>query len=131
MNSHYHFVVWIDHHQARIFSFDAERFDSTVVHSGNPNQHLHHKANTIGSGHAPEDQPFYDEVAKALAKAGAILVMGPAGAKTEFMKHIEKREPKLLPIISAVERADHPSDAEIVAHARQFFKTDDLMHPQK
>jgi stalled ribosome rescue protein Dom34 len=131
MNRHFHYAVWIDHQQARILSFDAQSVDSTVVHAHDAHQHLRHKANTIGSGHAPEDQHYYEAVAQALAKAGAVLVMGPANAKTEFMKHIEKHEPKLVSIVSAAEKADHMTDPEIVAHARQFFKIDDRMHPQK
>ena len=46
------------------------------------------------------------------------------------MKHIEKHEPKLMKTILGVETVDHPSDAQLVALARKYFKTADRMLPQ-
>ena len=36
-----------------------------------------------------------------------------------------------MKIIAGVETVDHPSDAQLVAYARHYFKTEDLMLPQK
>ncbi|HLL27544.1 MAG TPA: translational machinery protein [Xanthobacteraceae bacterium] len=121
MEAHYHMAVWIDHHEARVFGLNAERYDRVLVRPRNAAEHLHHKANTTGSGRTPEDQEFYRDVAKAIASAGAVLVMGPASAKTEFLKHLEKHEPNLLPKIAGVEGADHMTDGEVVARARKHF----------
>jgi len=55
MTTHFHAVVWIDHHEARVFHFSRTEVDSLVLHPNNPTQHIHHKANSIGSGHAAED----------------------------------------------------------------------------
>jgi len=33
--------------------------------------------------------------------------------------------------IVGVETVDHPSDRQLVAHARRYFKADDRMLPQK
>jgi stalled ribosome rescue protein Dom34 len=128
---HYHAVVWIDHHEARVFHFGPTDVERLVVHPNNPTRHIHHKANSIGSGHALEDQQFLHAVAESIADAGAILVAGPANAKTELIKHIHQHDPKLMNAIAGVETVDHPSDAQLVAYARKYLKVTDRMQPQK
>ena len=130
MTSHYHAVVWIDHHEARVFHFDREDAERLVIHPDNPTQHIHHKANTIGSGHASEDQDFLHRVAAAVADAGAILITGPAGEKTELVKHMERHDPLVAKRIAGVESVDHPSDKSLVAHARAYFKDDHQKQPR-
>jgi hypothetical protein len=38
-------------------------------------------------------------------------------------------DPKLMKIIAGVETVDHPSDAQLVAHARKYLKVTDRMQP--
>jgi hypothetical protein len=130
MSGHYHAVVWIDHHEARIFHFNVSDIDRLVLHPHNPTRHIHHKANTIGSGHAAEDHAYLQQVAEAIADAGAILVAGPANAKTELIKHIERHLPGLRAKIAGVETMDHPTDGELVAHARTYFASDHQKPPR-
>ena len=54
--------------------------------------------------------------------AGEILIIGPASAKTELAKYLREKHPEVGQRIVAVEAADHPSDREIVAYAKQHFK---------
>jgi stalled ribosome rescue protein Dom34 len=122
MPTHFHAVVWIDHSQARIFHLGLSGSDEVTLHPHLPTRHLHHKANAIGSGHAAPETAFFAEVAKALADAGEILIIGPASAKTELASHIRAHAPDLAKRIAAVEPADHPSDNEIVAYAKRHFK---------
>ena len=42
---HYHAVIWIDHHEARIFHFNPNESAELVLHPDNPTRHIHHKAN--------------------------------------------------------------------------------------
>jgi stalled ribosome rescue protein Dom34 len=128
---HHHAVVWIDHHEARVFHFSPDEVDRLVLHPDNPTKHIHHKANSIGSGHAAEDQNFLQAVTQSVADASAILITGPTNAKTELIKHIHNHAPKLMNAIAGVETVDHPSDGQLVAHARKYFKVADLMTPQK
>ena len=130
MQSHYHAVVWIDHRQARIFHFNAIGAEELTVHPDNPIVNLHHKANSIGSGHTSEDQTFLENVAKSLADAGAVLIVGPANAKIELVKHIKRVHPRMAIKIEGVETVDHPTDGELVAYARNYLKSADLMRPQ-
>jgi hypothetical protein len=130
MTNHYHALVWIDHRVAKVFHFNAEDSYRETVNSSHPQQNLHHKANSIDSGHAPVDHDYLERVAKAIATAGAILIVGPASAKTELFKHIQHLHPPIAAKISAVETIDHPSDGALLAHGRRFFKADDRMRPQ-
>lgn len=130
MTNPYHALIWIDHHQAKIFHFDASGSDREVVRSSNPHLHLHHKANSPDSGHAVLDIHFMSQVADALASAGAILITGPAGAKTELASYIRRTRPDLARRISGVEAVDHPTDGQLVAFARAFFEKDDRIHSQ-
>lgn len=127
---HFHAVVWIDHHEARIFFFNRSEADEIVVRPRDPVRNIHHKANTIGSSHAPEDPDFFQHVTDALADAGAILIIGPANEKLALISHIDRRAPGLKPKIRGVETVDHPTDGEILALARRFFK-DDYMEPPR
>jgi len=71
---HFHAVVWIDHHEARVFHFSPTDVEKLVLHPDHPTRHIHHKANSIGSGHASEDHAFLQAVAQSIADAGAVLI---------------------------------------------------------
>jgi stalled ribosome rescue protein Dom34 len=130
ITEHYHVLVWIDHREARVFQFDASEVERTRIRSDHARQHIHHKANARGSGHAGADKDFLQRVTAALSHAGSILVTGPASAKAELVEHIRQTQPRLAERITGVETLDHPSDGELLALGRSFFKADDRMHPQ-
>ena len=127
MSNHFHAMVWIDHREAKVFHFNATESELAVIHSTHPDQHLHHKANSGDSGHAPVDKDYLRHVTAELANAGAILITGPAGAKTELSVYIKDHVPALVPKISGVETLDHPTDGVLLAHGRKFFRADDRM----
>ena len=131
MNTHhYHAVVWIDHREARVFHVTPTEVERLVLHPDHPTRHIHHKANSIGSGHAPEDHAYLQAVSESIADAGAVLITGPANEKTELVRHIREHDPKLAGAIAGVETVDHPSDGQLVAYARKHFKATDRMLPQ-
>lgn len=127
MTEHYHAIVWIDHREAKIFHFNSTDVEKVVIPSHVANHHLHHKANTIGSGHLGVDKEFYQRVTAALSHTGALLIVGPANAKTELKNYISQHNPGLANRVSGVETLDHPTDGALVALARKFFKADDRM----
>ena len=114
-----------------MFHFNADDVERAVLHPQHPTRHIRHKANSTGSGHSAEDQDFFHSVVRAIGTAGAVLIGGPANAKHELFKHIQRHAPQLLPRIAAVETLDHPSDGELVAHARKYFRAEDRMAPQR
>src|SRR5271154_6783575 len=77
--------------------------------------------------HGTADQHFFDDVAQALSGAHEILVIGPAQTKQEFVAYLRDKHPPLGKAIIAVENADHPTDAEVLAYARKHFKSLDRM----
>src|SRR5687768_11859496 len=93
MANHLHVLIWIDHQIAKVFHLDADHSETTVVHSTRPHRHLHHKANSDDSGHAPTDSAFFERVAAAVATAQFILITGPASARTELHRYLESRHP--------------------------------------
>lgn len=122
MPTHFHAIVWIDHSQAKIFHIGLSGEDELILLPHMATRHLHHKANSIGSGHVGFDKEFFAQVLNAISDAGEILIIGPAGAKTELAKYLREQHPKIGDHIVAVEAADHPSDHEIVAYAKKHFK---------
>lgn len=126
-----HAAVWIDHNEAKIFFVDAETFDATTIHA--PHHHVRrHPAGPAASeastkSHPAEEQRFFHEVATALAGAQEVLVVGPASAKLEFMTHVKKHDHAVALKVVGVEPADHPTDGQLVAYVRRYFRAADRM----
>lgn len=129
---HFHAVVWLDHREAKIYEFNPDDVQKFVIHAqGEPARHIHHKAGSIGAGHAKEDEHYYHEIAQALAPVGEALLVGPGTAKSALMKHLHAHDPRTAAKIVGVENADHPTDGEIVTFARKYFKAKAHMLPQR
>ena len=125
--AHFHAVVWLDHSQARVFHFSRDDVERLVAHASHANPHQHHKRGSIGSGHAPEDREYFEHVAGLLKGAGEILVAGPGNAKLELVKYLEKHHHELAAKVVGVETLDHPTDGQLLAHARKYFAAKDNM----
>ena len=81
MADHFHAVVWIDHAQARVFHFNVEEADKTVIRPDHAVRDIHHGEKRTGHRVA-DDRAFFEKVAEAIADAGAILIVGPARRRT-------------------------------------------------
>ncbi|MSP47930.1 MAG: translational machinery protein [Alphaproteobacteria bacterium] len=133
--THYHAVVWLDHQKAKIIHFNADQAEAEKVAAHGPNhlihnQHHEHQAGFRDGRKTPVDRHYYEAIVAALSDAKAWLVVGPGGAKQEFAKHVAEHAPGLKDRMVGVETADHPSDAQVVDHARRFFKAADRMRSQ-
>ena len=122
MTAHNHAVVLIDHRIARIFFIGLTGTDEVVVHSRHAGEHLHHKANVIGSGHVAEDHEFLNNVGDKIDAAGEVLVIGPAGEKVALVKYLESHRPDVARKVVKVETVDHLTDKEIAAYGMHHFK---------
>jgi hypothetical protein len=125
MTSHLRAVIWIDHAQARVIRFDRETSSTHVIRPEGGTPHLHHKANSIDSGHVAEDSAYLHAVGQVIAGVDAVLVTGPANAKLELMKHLTRHDPLLLGKVSGVQTVDHPTDGQLLDLARHHFKMAD------
>lgn len=120
-----HAAVWIDHNEAKIFHVDDETLDADVIR---PRKHLsRHPTQTAERSHPADEQHFFHEVAEAVESAREILVVGPGKAKLEFIKHVQKHDHALEPKIIGVETVDHPTDGQLVAFVRRYFRAADRM----
>jgi hypothetical protein len=127
--AHYHAAVWIDHTEARVFSLNRDSANEWWVKPHDSHVHVHHKAGKGDSGHAKPDQTYLHSVGEAIKDAGEILITGPGTARIELMHHLEKHDPQIAKKVVGVEPLDHPSDGELLAFARKFFKSADNLRP--
>lgn len=127
--SHYHALVWLDHSQAHVMHISPDDVEKSVVQPAKPPLHLHSRSGTLGAGRQAEDQDYYHAIAEALKGAREILVVGPAQAKLQLIKHIHAHDPAMANKIVGVETVDHPTDGQLVAYARKYFVAKDRMLP--
>ncbi len=120
-----HVVIWIDHKEAHINYFDATK--NELIKNNSSHTHLHHKANVIGSGNAPEDHQFFHKIISAVADISEILIIGPGSAKGELLKHAAIHDPIVAKKIVGIETVDHPTDGQITAYAKTYFKRVDKL----
>src|SRR5208282_2082302 len=126
MADHFHAVVWIDRAKARIFHFNVEAADKSVIRPDHAVRDIHHGAKRTGHRVA-EDHKYFEDVTKAIADAGAILILGPGEEKRELAKFIAERHPAIQTRIEGVESSDHPTDGELLDYARRYVKAADRM----
>jgi len=125
--SHYHAVVWLDHSEAHVMHISLDDVEKSIVHPAKPHSHLHAKSGTVGAGRQAEDKSYYHAIVEGLSGAQEILVVGPAQAKLQLIKHIHAHDQAMADKVVGVETIDHPSDAQLVAYARKYFVAKDRM----
>jgi hypothetical protein len=121
---HAHAVVWIDHLTAKVFPMGLAGVGEVVVHAHPSSNHLHHKANTIGSGRAEEDKGFLPDVAESLRFCRDILILGPGIEKTALLHYLQEHRKDLAAAELHAAASDHPTDREIIALGRRRFGLD-------
>ena len=125
--SHYHALVWIDHKEAHVMHISPDDVEKSVIHPHQPHHKLHSHAGTLGSGRAPESHDYYHQVVQALAGSQEILIVRPAQAKLQLIKHIHPHHPALVDKVLGVATVGHPSGGQLVGYARKYFLAKDQM----
>lgn len=116
--STFHAVVWMDHAEAHVVMFDREHVQAQRIKS---RSHHKHQGKT-------EDNPvFFNEIANALAGSHEVLLTGPGLARNQFRDWSEKHHAAMAKVIVDSVPTDHPTDPQLVALARQYFKKFDSM----
>ena len=116
--STFHAVVWMDHQEAHVVMFDREHVEAQRIQSRS-----HHKH----QGKAGDTAAFFAEVAQALTDTHEVLVTGPGLARNEFRDWCAAHQKSTAAIIVDSIASDHPSDAQLAAMAKQYFKKYDAM----
>jgi hypothetical protein len=125
--AHVHAIVWLDHRDARVIGFSMGAEDSLDIHSELPERPIRHRDRVPGEGHTNNDLHFFAEIAEALDGAHEVLITGPGTAKTALENYIQQRHPDLAGRIVGVEPLDHPSEGQLLAFARTYFKRTDQL----
>jgi hypothetical protein len=121
MTVHNHAIVWVDHRVAKIFYLGLDAVDEKTVHADLANAHLHHKANTVGSGKTHDDPSFFQSIDQALERCEFVLIVGPGNEKTLLLKHLQESHRGSKGRDLRAQACDHPSDREIIALGRRHF----------
>jgi stalled ribosome rescue protein Dom34 len=116
--STFHAVVWMDHSEAHVVMFDREHIESQRIKSRS-----HHKH----QGAAADAAAFFADVAKALNGTREVLLTGPGLARNEFRDWCTAHQAAIAQVIVDSIATDHPSDKQLVALAKQYFKKFDAM----
>jgi stalled ribosome rescue protein Dom34 len=114
-------AIWIDQHEAHIFRVDNAVFETSTVHA--PEHVRRHPQREAEPHNHPDDEPrFFSDVARAVMGADRVLVVGPSTAKLHFRDYVQSHESTLKLQIVGVETVDHPTDKQLAAYVRQYFR---------
>ena len=116
--STFHAVVWMDHQEAHVLMFDREHVESQRIKTRS-----HHKH----SGKTGDHHTFFSDVAQALQGTHEVLLTGPGAARNEFREWCKGHQSAATKAIVDSIPTDHPTDNQLVALARQYFKKFDAM----
>ena len=120
----FHAVAFVDHQSATVLQFASDLVVERKVH-----EHLKF-TRQHGSGVRTEHE-FFAQVCDALDGIAEVLVTGSHTAIADFRHYADKHRPQTATRIVAYEVVDHPSENQLVAHARQYFaKYDQMLRPK-
>ena len=116
--STFHAVIWIDHTEAHAVMFDREHMEAQRIKSRS-----HHKH----QGKSDDYSSYFAEVAQAVQGSHEVLLAGPGLARNQFRDWCTTHQAAIAATIVDSIAADHPTDPQLVAMARQYFKKFDQM----
>ena len=111
--STFHAVVWIDQSEAHVVMFDREHMEAQRIKS-----RTHHKH----QGKVDDSAAFFAEVAQALNGTHEVLLTGPGLVRNQFRDWFRNHLPAVADSVVDSVASDHPSDGQLVALVRQYFK---------
>lgn len=118
------YVLWLDSEKAMIFKFTLTGIVKTHLKKDSHDHHTHNKKDHHGDS---DTEHFFRDLALKLKNAEQLLILGPGLAKNHFKTHLETHHTAdLAKRIIGMETVDHPTDNQILATARAFYKTYDL-----
>jgi stalled ribosome rescue protein Dom34 len=70
---------------------------------------------------------FFADIAKAVKECREVLLTGPGLTRQQFKDWSAQHATALSKVVVDCITSDHPTDAQLVAMARQYFKKFDAM----
>jgi stalled ribosome rescue protein Dom34 len=127
-NMHPHYLVWVDHREAKIFAVGIEDTGTHTIIDQGPIHHVHSKPDHVERARSSAERNFLAEIANALLPAKAIMIVGPGNARTELGDFLEERFPAIAKLVWTNETVDHPTAPQLIARARDYFRAEANMH---
>ncbi len=119
------YVIWMDSKEGKVFGLVPEGSKVKHLHTHGHQTHPQHGGDN-NREHNHGLDPFFKEMAESIKDAKEVIVLGPSDAKLHFKTYLDKHfAHTIAKAVVAVEASDHPTDNQILAHARKFFKTFD------
>lgn len=120
------YVIWLDSEKAHLFALKTSGIEKSTLQKVGADHHTHNKKDHHQD---PSLDHFFKELAVKLGKVDQILLLGPGLAKKHFKTYLENHHgANIAKHIVGIENTDHPSDDQILAKAREFFKHYDLFN---
>jgi stalled ribosome rescue protein Dom34 len=117
-------ILFIDSDHAKIFKLEVGKIDTKAMKKHEIQHHL-----TADKNNEEHEKHFFSEVTQELNEVTQLLVVGPGFAKNRFKTYVETHHHETLAKgIVGLETVDHPTDPEVLAIGRKFFKDYDLFH---
>ncbi|SDR66695.1 hypothetical protein [Opitutus sp. GAS368] len=124
-----HWLLVIDHHEARIFRTEMDGAHPKRIRPHQP-AHLNHTPNSkdfTRGQEKPDPTTFFEPVAQALAAAGPVLVFGHgkgnASEMDQFIAWAKVHHPALAGRIIGAQVVDdhHLNESQLLGKAREFY----------
>ncbi len=120
-----HATVWLDHREARVFRLASEHVDKVTVRTAEHLDRQHPKGESGDKKHPDDAARFFHELARSLDGYDHILILGPSTAKLDFVRYVHVHDQALEARIDGVVTVDHPTDGQVAAYGKRYFKLDD------
>jgi hypothetical protein len=135
-----HWLLVIDHHEARIFQAEMDGPIPRRILPYQPENYFRHAHNSkaISRGQEkPDPNTFFEPLAKVLQGAGQILIFGTGtGTSSEmeqfiaWLKHHHPESAKRI-IGSLAVNEHHLTEGELLAKAREYYAAISAPEPRK
>jgi hypothetical protein len=127
-----HWLLVIDHHEARIFRSEMDGPVPKKILPHEPDayfRHAHNSRDFSRGKEKPDPNSFFEPVAKALTAPGLILIFGTGtGMSSEmdqFVSWLKVHHPEVAARVIGAEVVDehHQTEGQLLSRAREFYAT--------
>ena len=123
------YVVWMDSEKANLFNIKTSSVEKSHLNLHGADHHTRSKKDLHEVHHL---EHFYRDLAIKLNDADQILILGPGLSKNHFKTYLETHHKKDLGSkIVGLEHSDHPTDNQIIATAKKYFKLEPFAENEK
>ncbi|RYZ59318.1 MAG: hypothetical protein EOP07_04365 [Proteobacteria bacterium] len=114
------YIVWLDSEKAQVFGLNTTGIEKSNVKKHGKDHHSGDKSDNVNDAQLDH---FYSDVKTKVIDAEKLLIMGPGVSKTHFKTYLDSHAAQLSKNVVGVENSDHPTDNQILASSKDFFKT--------